>query len=210
MALTWDKLQCTFWWRLWLHPELFISEEKKRQGFIFGTSKANGEAEGLDKRAWLASRIVMLWEKKYLTEKCERIEIFKRKGPVCTYPSDPLLLVLYPTYYQEVDGVQLPTETLFFLKNLYRKINHNENPDRRLIPKINTPRSRDTLLDNNAVKNLYFHNRQDLYDYCDNKKSEGENSHIVDDFRRKYMERHFDRLLKADGERIPKNRDKAF
>lgn len=175
-----DKANCTFWWNIYLNPDL----AENKVPLIVGYSKFQSHAEANDKQAVLMAKIEMFYKNGYL-KKCERIEIYKKLGPLPSAQDDRLVLTLKPTdFIIPTEWIKtFPFETKTFLSNFYNAITNGlEVKNLRPLP---TKKSKDDNL-YSLIKGRFL-TFSDLQTYCTKLLASGEAPGMVSGFKYKYQ-----------------------
>lgn len=184
-VLIWDKLFSTYWWEISLNPN--HPSNKDRHLKLTGYSKAQGQSEHRDKHALLLGRIVMLIQRGYI-EKCERIQIFQRRGTFIEMDKGVLILELTPKDYCITQEYKEDKANFnVWMKQIYNEVLNGQTVDYLLPkPKPITDYSKDEKL--NPV-NFHWKKISDLTLYVEKLLSEGFPRGAVLSFYQKSVER---------------------
>lgn len=107
---SWDQVYSSYWWK-----GTYLPGQKRE--FFKGYSKKYGHNEAKDKDYLLISRVMMLQQHAYI-DKCSKIEIHKRIGPICS-AQDPIILTLTPETFIMGEIILLNKNLYAQLKNIY-------------------------------------------------------------------------------------------
>lgn len=190
MKKTWDKLNSTYWWKMYLLPQFDTRKNASQNSPMVGYSQSEGWAEAQDKHQLLKNKIINPHVKCNWINKCSRIEIFERKTFIINSHLDHLVVELYPNdfvVYNQAYGNK-SSDLIFWLKQLYNEIlagTHKEYILSPAPPKVNYKVSNDNKID--TTKHT-FRTNGDLQVYCTKLKAQGINDNQIMNFYRKSVE----------------------
>jgi hypothetical protein len=178
-----DKLQSTFWWRMYFKDGARQDKSGRPILFMDGYSKFDGYAEALNPNACFCSKVTMLYQNNYFQD-CEYIDFHKRSGMMCNKMTDPLWVTLYPDRY-DIPPEQFPyfpVEVRMFLNNFYQAITKGKLPKQHLIPAA--LKNKDDMLSRTGWSHW-----EQVHDYSDKLKAAGHEPGAVAAYYRREMEK---------------------
>lgn len=158
----WDTLHSSYFWIIYLNPN-YEGARTNTTDKLTGYSKRVGESENQDKDQLLKRKIINLFQNSYL-DRSLKIEFYARTGFAIDKSKDPLILTLYPTYY---DIAELNHEAVLkrfgvFLKQFYDEKTKTAPDFKKLLPGARKMVSKDEFLnidkyDFKTLSQLYGH-----------------------------------------------------
>lgn len=192
MRKTWDKVNSTYWWKMYLLPQFDQRRNASPDNPMVGYSQSEGWAECQDKHQLLKNKIINPHIKCDWINKCSRIEIYKRTSFYISTATDQLIVqleskdfVVYTQAYGKQSG-----DLIYWLKQLYNEILQGTHKEYILSPapkKVNYSVSLDDKLNPDKYNSL--RSNSDLQVLCTKLKAEGFAESQVLHFYRKMTEK---------------------
>jgi hypothetical protein len=180
-----DKVNCTFWWIIYLDPQNPQNNAQEIQGY----SKFQNYDEAKDKEDVLMAKCEMLYKNGYLN-RATHIEIYQRKAPIASKQEDPLIITLYHNDYRLSDYYlkNINWRIRKFLQNFYDAINGGR-PALGLRPLKDKEKA---AIDDFDINNYNFKTYGQLYTQADKLISLGNPPGRVQAFIAEYIRKKFD------------------
>lgn len=178
----WDKLNSTFYWNMYVNIAHRYSPGVQ---IITGYSKKIGQDEAKDKHQLLNRKIQTVFGVNGWLKKCDKIEIYHKRGAIINKADDALVVILYPRTYQiQSQYIAQKYQPLHnFLIDFYDCVVHGKEFT-SLLPKSRATWSKDDYLN---VDLLHFPTPAKLDEYCTRLVRNGHAFPAVVQFREKYI-----------------------
>lgn len=186
---TWDKVNSTYWWKMYLLPEHDIRKNANPDSPMIGYSQSEGWAECMNKHQLIKNKIINPHIKHNFIKKCSVIEIYKRRSFIIDTTQDVCIVelkkddfIVHAENYGKESG-----DLIYWLKQLYNEILIGNKKDYVLTPS-KKPDYKTNLDDKlNPEKYPYIRRNSDLQVLCTQLKSQGFSDENVLHFYRKFM-----------------------
>lgn len=192
--IPWDKQNSTFYWRMYINVAHRYSPTIETMD---GYSKKVGQDEAKDKHQLLNTKINTIFGVHGWLKKCDKIEIFHKRGTFIDKHRDPLIVILMPTTYQlQSEYINSKYTQLHQFLTRFYEIEKNGGDFATLIGRARASWSKDDYLDVNKIG--AFASPDKLDEYCTKLVRNAHNFQRVMIFREQYLKKypHLDITLK--------------
>lgn len=186
---TWDKVNSTYWWKIFLKPEHDLRNNREQP--LIGYSQSEGWAEATNKFQLLKNKIVNpMLKHSYITEKTQRIEIYRTLGRTISSQKDLLIVTLFPNtasidvanynFFYPMKHSNIGEFELWLFK-LYEDVLQGKKQEYILTPKkVDYSFNKDEKLNPNNYTRLQTYN--DVLFYAQQLRSGGYESGAINNF----------------------------
>jgi len=183
--IPWDKQNSTFYWRMYINQAHRYSPTIETMD---GYSKKVGQDEAKDKHQLLNTKINTIFGVHGWLKKCDKIEIFHRRGTFIDKHHDPLVVILMPhTYQLQSEYISSKYVQLHQFLDSFYKVAKDGGDFATLIRKGRATWSKDDYLNVNLIG--AFASPDKLDEYCTRLVRNSHNFHRVMLFREEYLKK---------------------